>query len=72
MLDCWTEDDSGLDEDEAIKLATREVRAPTAQSSATSSDRRDLRRYFLDAAVPAIPEGGGQKGSRKVSVVHIG
>jgi hypothetical protein len=27
MLDCWTEDDPGLDEDEAIELATREVHA---------------------------------------------
>lgn len=27
MLDRWTEDDPGLDEDEAIELATREVHA---------------------------------------------
>ena len=27
MLDRWTEDDAGLDEDEALELATREVHA---------------------------------------------
>ncbi len=27
MLDRWTEDDSGVDEDEAVELATREVHA---------------------------------------------
>lgn len=27
MLDRWTQDDTGLDEDEAIELATREVHA---------------------------------------------
>jgi predicted phage gp36 major capsid-like protein len=27
MLDRWTEDDGGLDEDEALELATREVHA---------------------------------------------
>lgn len=34
MLDRWTEDASGLDEDEAIELATREVHAYRSEQRA--------------------------------------